>query len=112
MLKLFDENSEIANMFVQRTKDFTLVIDTLNLFLKQMNITKEVSMEVKEELGNDFDDREFTERCMKELAPRIKKIQKKLLKMEENGFSMMLLNALLVIKYLKIDVGGVKEFKF
>lgn len=89
MLKFFDEAADLSFMVDPKTKDFTLIIDALELFIKQMKITKEVSQEVKEELG-DFTEEDFTKETMKRLLPKIKPIQKKLEEMENIGLNIML----------------------
>lgn len=89
MLKLFDENVDMFSLFGSKTKDFTLIINILELFVKQMKLTREVSQEVKKELS-ELRGEGFAKEAMKRLAPRVKPIQRELQRMQDNEFNMML----------------------
>lgn len=89
ILEMFDENASLFYMLGSSIKDFTPIIEILELFVKQMKITREVSQEIKKELS-DLNDEEFTKEAMKRLLPRAEPMQKKLQKMNDPDFNMML----------------------
>lgn len=89
MLEFFDDSSDMLSLFGSKTKDYTLIINTLELFVEQMKITREVSQQIKRELS-EFKEEEFTKEAMKRLVPKIKPMQKELQRMRDSGFEMML----------------------
>ena len=86
MLDIFDQ---CEGFFGSKTKDFTSVIDALELLLTQMKITRQVSEETKKELKN-YTDEEFTKEAMKRLAPRLKPTLKKLREVHDSGVNLKL----------------------
>lgn len=71
------------------TKDFTHLINALELFLDHMKVTREVSLEVKKELG-ECSDKEFTLETSRKLKPRLKAFEKKIEKFDEMSVNTLL----------------------
>ena len=89
MLKMFDENANLFSIFCGIKKDFSLIINTLELFVKQMKLTREISQQVKKELEN-FNDDEFVKEVRKRFEPIVAPIQKDLNKINSKEFHTLL----------------------
>lgn len=93
-MKTIDEILEKFDTYYEalskgKTKDFTLLIETLESLLHQMKVTREVSLEVKKELEGCSDE-EFTLEASKRLEPQLKKIEAKRIPLAELEINMIL----------------------
>ena len=89
MLKMFDEHADIFSIFCGIKKDFSLIIDTLEVFAKQMKMTREISQQVKKDLG-EFNEDEFAKEARKRLTPIVEATQKDLNKINSKEFHTLL----------------------
>lgn len=88
ILELYDQNEAIMAMFAPKTKDFSKLILALECFVEQIKITKEVSRQIKEELG-ELDDKRFLEEFEKRIKDRIAPLQKEMNLFEDSELSML-----------------------
>jgi len=89
IIKMFDEGYETFALMDPKTKEFTPLIDSLSLLLNQMRVTREVSLEVKKELG-ECSDEEFTLEASKRLKPKLKEFEKQRKQVDDISFNMLL----------------------
>lgn len=89
MIKLFDTHHEMLSSMGARTRDFTPLVTALKGMLKQMKITRQVSKEVKEELG-ECTEEEFTKLAVQKLAPKLKELEKDNRKIDDMAINMLL----------------------
>ena len=85
MLDFFDKHYDMANLMELKTKDFTPVVDALELLLKQMSTTREISEEIKKELG-ECSEKAFTKAVKERLEPKLRGFKKAYKKMDDTGF--------------------------
>lgn len=88
IIKRFDENAEILESFGTRTEEFTPLIKILELLMKQMKITREVSKNSQEQ--SDLGRKEFAEKASKRLMPKMKRNQNAMMNLQDPEFRRML----------------------
>lgn len=84
MLRIFDTFS--YSHLGPQTKDFTSLINYLEILIKQIKLTREVSEEVKKEIK---DEQKFMEEAVKRIKLRIKPLEKKLASMKNNEVELL-----------------------
>ncbi|HIH31587.1 TPA: plasmid pRiA4b ORF-3 family protein [Candidatus Woesearchaeota archaeon] len=89
VLKLYDANLDLARCFGIRTKDFTKLIEQLEIFIDRMILSRKVSEEVKQEFP-DISDEDFILEAGKRLVPVLNQIQKNMKKYADYDFDLLL----------------------
>lgn len=91
MVELFDRMADKIDHKGKEPKDLSLVIETLHLLLKQMNLSDTVLETIKEECAG-LDDKELKQEFRKRLLPLLEPLQKSPTMRKSREFNMTLLS--------------------
>jgi ABC-type cobalt transport system substrate-binding protein len=84
IIKLFDTKYEMLQNLYPNTKDYTLLIESINLLIKQMKITRNVSIQLKKD-NKYLSDDEFTEEAIKIIEKKLEPIIKRINELDSLG---------------------------
>lgn len=90
MLKFFDENAKMLDAISEKPRDISELIKGAGLMLEQMKLARDTSIKLRKSFKGT--DKEFQEKALKDLAPLVRPIQRKLEKIDNFKFNSTLFN--------------------